>query len=82
MGANIVLSQDGQTSIIKGMQALNDAVIEAKDLLSGAALVLAGLSARGETIVTDTGHIARGYEDLTRDLAALGAKIAYQPTAQ
>ena len=99
MGADIVLSQDGQTSIIKGLgvgdggdgtglrrhqdgapgrRALRGAVVAAQDLRGGAALVLAGLAAEGETVVMNTKHIERGYEAFDRDLAALGAKIVFE----
>ena len=77
MGANIILSQDGQTSVIQGVARLNGAVVAAKDLRGGAALVLAGLVAEGQTVVTHSGHIKRGYEHLAADLSALGAKISF-----
>ena len=76
MGAEIILSQDGQTSVIKGVPKLCGARVAARDLRGGAALVLAGLAAEGETVVTETKHIERGYERLTEDLVMLGADIA------
>ena len=49
--------------------------MEAKELRGGAALVLAGLAAEGETIVTGSAYIERGYERICEDLAGLGGRI-------
>ncbi|TYP54940.1 UDP-N-acetylglucosamine 1-carboxyvinyltransferase [Thermosediminibacter litoriperuensis] len=73
MGANIKIN--GNTAIIKGIKRLTGAVVEAKDLRAGAALVIAGLAADGKTIVEGTSYIERGYEWFDRNLQALGAKI-------
>lgn len=55
--------------------SLTGAEVTAKDLRGGAALVVAGLAAEGETVVHECRHIDRGYEDMVRDLRILGARI-------
>lgn len=74
MGANIML-QGGCVSIIQGVERLQGATVEASDLRAGAALVLAGLAAEGETIIRKIEHIDRGYEKLEATLSGLGARI-------
>lgn len=76
MGAEIKLSDS--SAIIRGVEHLEGATVEAPDIRAGAALVLAGLVACGETRVRDEGHIARGYSDIARDLGRLGAEIEWQ----
>lgn len=78
MDADIRL--DGHHAIIKGVTSLSGAPVRVPDLRAGAALILAGLGAEGETIVEDTGHIARGYEDLEEKLRLLGAEIVKEET--
>jgi UDP-N-acetylglucosamine 1-carboxyvinyltransferase len=73
MGADI--HQDRNHAIIKGVKHLTGATIVASDLRAGAALVIAGLMANGETIVEKLHHIDRGYEEFESKLTALGAKI-------
>lgn len=73
LGANIQL--EGRIAVIKGVQKLTGAVVEAKDLRGGAALVLAGLVADGITEVNNIKHIQRGYSNMILDLQSLGAKI-------
>ena len=73
MGANIRLS--GRAAIVQGVQSLRGACVTARDLRGGAALVLAGLKAAGETVVENAELIDRGYERLDTSLRALGAKI-------
>lgn len=73
MGAQI--NQEGRTSIISGVESLRGASVEASDLRAGAALVLAGLAARGETIVRNVHFIDRGYENLEETIAKLGGSI-------
>jgi len=73
MGADITVR--GQTIVIRGVDHLEGATVEADDLRAGAALVLAGLTARGTTAVLDEGHIERGYSDLAGELKRLGADI-------
>lgn len=73
MGAKITI--EGKTAVIKGVRKLSSAKVKSTDLRGGACLVLAGLAARGTTVVTDIEHILRGYEGLEKKLNALGAKI-------
>lgn len=73
MGADI--HQDRNHAIVKGVKNLTGATVAASDLRAGAALVIAGLMASGETIVEKLHHIDRGYEDFEYKLGALGAKI-------
>ncbi|MGB9840323.1 UDP-N-acetylglucosamine 1-carboxyvinyltransferase [Thermovenabulum sp.] len=73
MGANIKIN--GNTAIITGVKKLTGAVVEAKDLRAGAALVIAGLCAEGTTVVEGVSHIERGYENFDRNLQNLGARI-------
>ncbi len=61
--------------MITGVKALKGARVTAMDLRGGAALVIAGLMAEGETIIDNPSFIERGYEDIARDLSALGAQI-------
>ena len=73
MGADI--HQDRNHAIIKGVKNLTGATVAASDLRAGAALVIAGLMANGETIVEKLHHIDRGYEEFEHKLSSLGAKI-------
>lgn len=73
MGANIKVQ--GNTAIIDGVERLTGARVSASDLRAGAALVIAGLSAEGITIVDDIVYIQRGYEDFEVKLRSLGAEI-------
>ena len=75
MGAQI--SVDGRTAIIRGASELTGARVSAPDLRAGAALVVAGLAARGETIVDGVEHITRGYDRLPERLASCGAQISH-----
>lgn len=75
MGAHIHITADKRTFEIEGMRQLKGAVVTAHDLRCGAALVLAGLAASGETIVQNAEYVERGYESIERDLTALGADI-------
>ncbi len=79
MGARI--RNEGRTAIIKGVPGLSGARVEATDLRSGAALVLAGLCAEGRTIVCGVHNVDRGYDNLEGKLLALGAKIVRAETA-
>ena len=76
MGADINI--DGKLAFVKGVGELNGAEVSATDLRGGAALVAAALGARGETVIRDTGHIARGYEAFDRMLTNLGADVRYE----
>lgn len=75
MGAQIEVRD--QIACIDGRYPLLGARTEAKDLRGGAALVIAGLAAEGMTEVEGCHHIARGYEDICRDLQMLGADICW-----
>ena len=77
MGADIMLSQDGKTSVIKGVKELTGTIVSAKDLRGGAALILAGLAAEGESVIMNSHHIERGYENIETTLTQLGADIKY-----
>ena len=73
MGANIRL--EGNTAIVAGMPSLRGAPVMATDLRASACLILAGLTAKGITIVDRIYHTDRGYEDIEGKLSGLGAKI-------
>jgi UDP-N-acetylglucosamine 1-carboxyvinyltransferase len=73
MGANIRM--EGRSAIISGVKTLRGATVEASDLRAGAALVLAGLAAEGETNVRNIHFIDRGYENFEQNLRSLGGKI-------
>ena len=73
MGARIICS--GRTAIVRGVEYLTGAHVTARDLRGGAALVLAGLKAQGETVVEHAELIDRGYERFERQLCSLGADV-------
>ena len=73
MGADIAVS--AQTAVILGPTPLHGADVNALDIRSGAAMVLAGLAADGETTIHDAQHVDRGYEDLVDVLQRLGGQI-------
>ena len=73
MGADIRVS--GRTAVVQGVKELRGARVTARDLRGGAALVLAGLNAKGETVVENAGIIDRGYERMEEVLGRLGARI-------
>lgn len=73
MGANIRI--DGRSSVVEGERILTGAKVTAFDLRGGASLVLAGLSAKGETEITGAEHIERGYENICEKLAGIGGNI-------
>ena len=73
MGADI--HQDRNHAIVKGVKNLTGATVAASDLRAGAALVIAGLMANGETIVEKLHHIDRGYEEFEYKLRNLGGRI-------
>ena len=73
MGAKITI--EGKICVIKGTRKLYGAEVDATDLRGGAGLVLAGLNARGKTIINNAEYILRGYEKLDKKLNSLGAKI-------
>jgi UDP-N-acetylglucosamine 1-carboxyvinyltransferase len=73
MGADI--STDGNIAIIKGVETLTGATVMATDLRASASLVIAGLVAKGETIVERVYHLDRGYEYIEQKLGKVGADI-------
>lgn len=73
MGANIKI--DGRTAVVDGTKNLTGAQVKATDLRAGAALILAGLVARGDTEIGEIDHIDRGYCDIVGKFRGLGAKI-------
>jgi UDP-N-acetylglucosamine 1-carboxyvinyltransferase len=73
MGANIIL--EGPCAIVKGVKALSGAPVMASDLRASAALVIAGLVAKGRTDVHRIYHLDRGYEKLDEKLVKLGARV-------
>lgn len=74
MGADIKL--EGQSAIINGVSKLSSAPVKVSDLRAGAALILAGLAAEGETIIEDRDHhVERGYENIIDKFSKLGAEI-------
>jgi UDP-N-acetylglucosamine 1-carboxyvinyltransferase len=75
MGADIRIDALGVRAEVVGPKALTGAVVAAKDIRAGAALVLAGLIADGETIVTGVHHLDRGYEQLVPTLQSVGADV-------
>ena len=73
MGSDISL--DGHHALIRGVSGLQGAPVSSPDLRGGAALVIAGLAAEGETRIHDIYHIDRGYEDYVGKLRSLGASV-------
>jgi UDP-N-acetylglucosamine 1-carboxyvinyltransferase len=73
MGSAIRVSE--RTAIIEGVSCLTGSPIKAGDLRAGAALVIAGLCARGETVIEGVNYIERGYEKMVQKLTSLGADI-------
>lgn len=73
MGAKINL--EGKIAIVKGVRKLSGATVEATDLRGGAAVVIAGLVAKGKTKVNNIEYILRGYENLDKKLNKIGANI-------
>ncbi|MGQ0825239.1 MAG: UDP-N-acetylglucosamine 1-carboxyvinyltransferase [Actinomycetota bacterium] len=73
MGADV--RTEGRHAIVRGVARLSGAPVSASDVRAGAALVLAGLVADGETIVHGGEHVDRGYHDLARALRTLGADV-------
>jgi len=73
MGAQITI--DGQIATIKGTDTLYGAHVIAPDIRASAALVIAGLAAQGQTVMTGIHHLHRGYQDFEKKIAALGGKI-------
>ncbi|MEQ4204388.1 UDP-N-acetylglucosamine 1-carboxyvinyltransferase [Actinopolymorpha sp. B9G3] len=77
LGADV--RTDGHHAVIRGKPMLSGAPVEATDIRAGAALVLAGLVADGETLVSGVHHLDRGYPDLAGVLTRLGARVVREP---
>jgi UDP-N-acetylglucosamine 1-carboxyvinyltransferase len=73
LGADIAIQ--GNSAVVRGVERLQGASVMATDLRASAGLVIAGLSAEGETVVDRIYHLDRGYEALEKKLGALGAQI-------
>jgi UDP-N-acetylglucosamine 1-carboxyvinyltransferase len=77
MGADV--RNEGRHAVVRGVERLSGAPVRAHDVRAGAALVLAGLRAEGETRVLDPYHVDRGYPDLPGTLRAVGADVGRSP---
>ncbi|MCF0247033.1 MAG: UDP-N-acetylglucosamine 1-carboxyvinyltransferase, partial [Synergistes sp.] len=75
MGAKIEVSED--LAIVTGVKKLNCASVRASNLRAGAALILLGLAAEGDTVISDLQHVWRGYEGLVEKLLSIGADIEF-----
>ncbi|BDE08149.1 UDP-N-acetylglucosamine 1-carboxyvinyltransferase [Vulcanimicrobium alpinum] len=75
MGADVRVARDNNTALVKGVAQLSGAPVEAPDIRAGAALVIAGLCAAGETEIIGLEYIDRGYERLEETLASLGGQV-------
>jgi UDP-N-acetylglucosamine 1-carboxyvinyltransferase len=73
LGADI--RTDGHHAVVRGVPRLSGAPVRAPDIRAGAALVVAGLAAEGETVVSGVHHVDRGYDDLVGRLVGVGAEI-------
>jgi UDP-N-acetylglucosamine 1-carboxyvinyltransferase len=73
LGADIKI--DGNTAVVTGAAHLSGATVMATDLRASASLVVAGLAAKGETLIERIYHLDRGYERLEQKLSALGARV-------
>jgi len=77
MGADV--HAEGQYVVVRGVPRLMGAPVVAPDLRAGAALVLAGMTAEGRTVVEGIHQIDRGYEDFATKLQQLGARVTRMP---
>ena len=73
LGAKITV--DGKVAVIEGVEYLTGAPVKATDLRGGAAMIIAGLIARGTTEIEEIIHIERGYEDVVEKVTALGGDM-------
>lgn len=76
MGADI--RTEGRHCVIRGVSELSGTQVRANDVRAGASLALAGLVAKGETVIHDTVHVWRGYHDLAKSLSKLGADVTWE----
>jgi UDP-N-acetylglucosamine 1-carboxyvinyltransferase len=74
MGAQVRI--DGDTATVRGVEKLKGAPVMATDLRASVSLVLAGLAAEGETVVSRVYHLDRGFDRLEEKLSKVGAEIA------
>ncbi len=79
---NASIKVEGGAAIVSGPSTLEGAKVKATDLRAGAALVIAGLMAKGVTEITGVEHIERGYENITNKLVELGAKVWYEEMSE
>jgi UDP-N-acetylglucosamine 1-carboxyvinyltransferase len=77
LGAHI--QTDGHHAVVRGVPRLSGAPVVASDIRAGAALVIAGLAAEGETLVSAAHHVHRGYTDFAGNLRRLGADVTVEP---
>ena len=75
MGADIQIKNN--RAVICGVGKLKGCHVSARDLRGGAALIIAGLMAEGDTIVENSIFVERGYQDICKDLTQLGAEIRH-----
>ncbi len=75
MGADVRVAIESNTAVVKGGSTLSGAPVEAPDIRAGAALVVAGLAAQGQTDIIGLEYIDRGYERFEETLSALGAQV-------
>lgn len=73
MGAKII--SQGKSAVFEGVESLNGSTIYAPDLRAGAALIIAGIAAKGTTELYNLEHIDRGYENIEEKFKKLGANI-------
>ena len=77
LGADV--STSGHHAVVRGVPRLSGAPVRAHDIRAGAAMVVAGLAAEGETLISGVRHIDRGYDDLVGRLREVGAAIERRP---
>lgn len=77
LGAHV--QTDGHHAVVRGVPRLSGAPVVASDIRAGAALVIAGLAAEGETLVSAAHHVHRGYTDFAGNLRRLGADVTVEP---
>jgi UDP-N-acetylglucosamine 1-carboxyvinyltransferase len=80
MGADI--RTEGHHAVIRGVERLSGAPVQALDIRAGAAMIIAALGADGTTAISDLHYVDRGYQEIDRRLAALGADVRREPSSQ
>jgi UDP-N-acetylglucosamine 1-carboxyvinyltransferase len=73
MGASIKV--EGKVAVFEGIEKLRPAPVKATDLRAGAALIIAALTAEGQSEITEIKHVERGYVDIVKKIRALGGDI-------